>query len=153
MKFADRLKFTASMSAGVITFGAAVTGCRTLAQAIADGALAVGDPGVPFCVDDGAGNWEDGLYTVTSTTQLTRTSVLSSSAGGTTPATFAGASLTVFNTVPASLASKLMTALTNASGDAVGLAGPNGKDFVVVSSSAPNNSDGRPDGTIYFQTV
>lgn len=35
-------------------------------------------------------------------------------------------------------------------GAVTGLVGPSGSDFLVVSSSAPNNADGRPDGTIYF---
>ena len=38
-------------------------------------------------------------------------------------------------------------------GAVVGLVGPSGSDFLVVSSSAPNNADGRPDGTIYIQTA
>ena len=145
MKFADRLKFTATgTSAATITFGAAVAGCRTLAQAITDGALAVGDTGVPFTVEDGSGAWEDSLFTITSNTQITRTSVLASSGGGAVAAPFTGSALTVFNTMPASFASKLVAATTDVSGAAVG---------IVVSASAPSNSDGRPDGTIYFQTI
>lgn len=106
MKFADRLKFTATgTSAATITVGAAVAACRTLAQVIADGALTVGDTNVPFTTTDGTA-WEDSLFTVTSATVLTRTSVLASSAGGTTPATFSGA-LTVFNAVPGSILSRI----------------------------------------------
>lgn len=102
MKFADRLKVTATgTSAATLNLGAAALGCRTLAQAIADGDLATTDTGIPFTVDDGAGNWEDSLFTITSTTQITRTSVLRSNVGGTTPATFSGSTLTVFNCVPA----------------------------------------------------
>lgn len=37
-------------------------------------------------------------------------------------------------------------------GNATGLVGPTG-DFLVVSSAAPSNADGRPNGTIYIQTV
>lgn len=107
MKFADRLKFTAAgTSAATITVSTAVSGFRTLAQAIADGELAIGDAQVPFSVEDRAGNKETSLFTVTSATVLTRTSVLSSTAGGKNPETFAGA-LTVFNTMPASFASKI----------------------------------------------
>jgi hypothetical protein len=111
MKFADRLKITATgTSAATITFGAAVPGFRTLAQAIADGAYVVGDTGVPFTIDDGAGNKETSLFTITSATVLTRTSVRSSSAGGTTPATFTGATLNVFSAMPADFASRLIIA-------------------------------------------
>lgn len=38
-------------------------------------------------------------------------------------------------------------------GAVTGLVGPSGSDFLVVSSSAPNNADGRPNGTIYIQTA
>lgn len=41
---------------------------------------------------------------------------------------------------------------TDASGNVTGLVGPDG-DFLVVSSYAPSDSDGRPDGTIYIQTA
>jgi hypothetical protein len=111
MKFADRLKFTATgTSAATITFSAAVPGFRTLAQAIADGAYVVGDTGVPFTIDDGAGNKETSLFTITSATVLTRTSVRSSSTGGATPATFTGATLNVFSSMPADFASRLVIA-------------------------------------------
>lgn len=108
MKFAERLKFAAtnSTSAATLVFSAPIVRFRSLAQAIADGELAVGDTDVPFGVEDSVGNTETSLYTVTSATTLTRTSVLSSSAGGKTPAVFSGA-LTVFSTLPASFASRL----------------------------------------------
>lgn len=110
MIFADRLKFASTgTSAASLTPGAAATACRTLAQAIADGALAVGAVNVPFAITDGT-NWEDSLFAIGGTAQaptLTRTQVLSSSAGGTTPATFSGAALTVFNTVPGSILSRV----------------------------------------------
>jgi hypothetical protein len=149
MKFAERLKFTATgASAATITLSAAVAGFRTLAQAIADGtndpsAIKVGDSGVPFTIEDGAGNKETSLFTVTSATVLTRTSVLSSSAGGTTAATFSGATLTVFSSMPASFASKLPTAEADAPG------APN----FVFATSAPINTDGRPNFTVHFQTT
>ena len=143
MKFAERLKFIATgTSAATITLSAAVAGFRTLAQAIADGVLAVGDTGVPFTIDDGAGNKETSLFTITSATVLTRTSVLSSSAGGTTAATFTGATLSAFSSMPASFASKL---------PAVEVDGPT-PNF-VMATAAPNNADGRPNNTVYFQTV
>lgn len=43
-----------------------------------------------------------------------------------------------------------MLATDPTTGAVTGLVGPSGSDFLVVSSSAPNNADGRPDGTIYF---
>ena len=39
-------------------------------------AFKVGDTGVPFSIDDGMGNKELSLFTITSATQLDRTSVL-----------------------------------------------------------------------------
>lgn len=107
MKSAARLKFTATgaasgTSASALTVSAAITGFRTLATAIADDAakpngIVVSDTNVPFTSVDSSGNWETSRYTVSSTTVLTRTRVLSSSAGGTTPAVFNGGALTVFH--------------------------------------------------------
>jgi hypothetical protein len=106
MKFVDRLKFTTTgTSAASISDGTAVTGCGNIAAKLAGGALALTDTSVPFGADDGAGNWELSLYNLGGSLQaptLTRTAVLASSAGGTTPATFTGATLTVFNTIPSS---------------------------------------------------
>lgn len=41
----------------------------------------------------------------------------------------------------------------DASGAIVGLAHPDGRRILVISSAPPNNNDGRPDGTIYIQTA
>jgi hypothetical protein len=76
------------------------TKSRTLNQCITAGDLAVNDTLVPFVVDDGAGNWEFSLFTITSATVITRTQILSSSNSG-AAVTFSGASLTVYNTMPA----------------------------------------------------
>jgi hypothetical protein len=114
MKLASRLKVAVTLvSAGVYNMGTAATKCRTLTQVIADGAsdasaIKVGDTGVQFTVEDASGNWEDGLYTITSSTQITRTSVLASSAGGTTAATFSGA-MVAFNAASGSQMSKLLS--------------------------------------------
>lgn len=105
MNFHDRLKFTtAGTSAASLSDGAAVANCRNIARTISDtsgatNALVIGSQ-ITLTIDDGAGNWEDSLFTVGGTTSaptLTRTQVLSSSAGGTAAATFTGATLTVFN--------------------------------------------------------
>lgn len=109
MKFAEKLKFTATgVSAATITVAGAVDKFRTPAQAIAAGEWKVGDTRIALGMEDTAGNAETSLYTLTSAAPvtLTRTEVLSSSAGGKTPATFSG-SLTVFSTMPADFASKL----------------------------------------------
>jgi hypothetical protein len=106
MKFADGLKVTATWaSAGVLNMGAALLGCRTLAQVIADGAgdpLAIksADIGVCFVVRDTAGNAETGLYTITNSGQIQRTSVLSSTNGGSAVTSWSG-TLTAYNDVPA----------------------------------------------------
>lgn len=159
MKFAARLKFASTgTNAANLAAGAAAPGCRTLAQCISDGDLAVSDAGIAFTVEDGAGNWETSIFTITSSTQITRTSVLRSSAGGTTPAVFTGSALVVFNDVPASHLSKIVTASVDSSNGMTGLVGPDGKVIaiggapVVVSADAPSNADGRPDGTVYIQT-
>jgi hypothetical protein len=108
MKHLDRVKVMASalssltVSVGVVvTLGAALTGMRTLSQALTDGAgfahtAKVGDTNIGFILDDGNGNWLNGLFTLTSTTQITLTQILTSSASG-GPVTFLSASPTVYN--------------------------------------------------------
>lgn len=104
MKFADRLKFTTTgTSAASLVDGTAATNCRNLAQAITAGAMALTDTGVPFCIEDGAGNWEESLFSFGGTSgapTLTRTQVLASSNAG-AAVTFTGSTLTVFNAIPA----------------------------------------------------
>lgn len=78
MKFADRVKEkTTATSAAVISLGGAATNFRAFAAA-----FSVGDTGIPVSMDDGAGKWESGLYTLTSAGTLTRTSITASSNGG-----------------------------------------------------------------------
>lgn len=109
MKFASRLKVTASAMSSTtlavnatITLGTAATGCRTLAQAITSGEMAVGDTNVPFIVDDGAGNWQDSLFTITSATVVTCTKIMGSSNNG-NAVTFSGILPSVFNSATASV--------------------------------------------------
>lgn len=151
MKFADRLKVASTgTSAATLTLGAAVTGGRTLAQCIADGDLAVNDV-ISLWIDDGAGNWEDSLFTITSSTVVTRSSVQRSSAGGTTAPTYSGAALTVYNSPSAAWLSRAILATVDINGNVTGLIGPSGKQFLTISGAAPNNSDGLSDGAIYLQ--
>jgi hypothetical protein len=117
MKFADRLKVTASglssqtLAVGaVITMGAAVTNCRTLAQAISDGAanpfaIKVGDTGVTFNIEDGTA-WQDCECTINSNTQITVTKILNGS-NGTSAATFTSSTPQVYNCVPSDWLSRV----------------------------------------------
>ncbi len=141
MKFAARLKFASTgTNAADLAAGAAAPGCRTLAQCISDGDLAVSDAGIAFTIEDGAGNWETSIFTITSSTQITRTSVLRSSAGGTTPAVFTGSALVVFNDVPASHLSKIVTASVDSSGGMTGLVGPDGKVIAIGGGEQPSEN-------------
>jgi hypothetical protein len=107
MKFAEGLKFTAAgANAATITVAAAVDKFRTPAQAIADGEWKLGDTRIALRIEDSVGNKETSLFKLVSATEFVRTEVLSSTAGGKTPATFSG-TLTVFSTMPADFASKL----------------------------------------------
>lgn len=114
MKFANRVKFTVAItSAGTITppTAANVTGYRTLAQAIAAGDLAGSDTGIPFVIEDAAGNWEESYFTISADgLTMTRTAVAASSAGGTTAATFTGTPAVFCTPFAAYLASLLSTA-------------------------------------------
>lgn len=88
MKKADRLSVVSTgTSAASLAMGAAVTGCRTLAQAISEdagqpNAIKVGDTNIAFVVKDNAGHWEAGYYTITSTTQIDQTQRKASSNAG-----------------------------------------------------------------------
>jgi len=78
MKFADRVKqTTTATSAATIALSGSVASFRTFAAA-----FAVGDTGIPVCIDDGKGAWENGTYTLTNGATLTRTSIDSSSNNG-----------------------------------------------------------------------
>lgn len=112
MKFVDLLNVSATLSAGVLTPGAALNGGRTLVQAIADGDVALTDTALAVVITDGTSR-ELGLYNVGGTAQaptLTRTSVLRTSAGGTTAVAFAGgATLTAYSDAPASFLNTLVS--------------------------------------------
>jgi len=99
MKVVDRLRqsFNATSTA-TITLGGAVTGFRTIAEAIAHGDLAIGDE-VPMCVESGP-SWELSLYRVDNPTQLTRLEVLASWTGG-AAVTFPGGLKQIFCAAPA----------------------------------------------------
>lgn len=99
MKFVDRLKQQTSVtSAAVVALGGAVTGFRTVAQAISMGELAVGDE-IPMCLESGA-SWELSKFRVDSGVQLTRLAVLRSWTG-TDAVTFPTGTKEIFCTSPA----------------------------------------------------
>lgn len=99
MKFVDRLKQSFSgTNTAVITLGGAVSGFRTVQQAIADFDLAIGDE-VPMGVREGA-TWELSLFKVDSPTQLSRVRVLTSWNGG-AEATFPAGAHEIACTPPA----------------------------------------------------
>ena len=83
MNIADCVKeTTTSTSAATITLAGAVAKFQAFAAA-----FDVGAAGIPVRVDDLAGKWENGFYTLTNGTTLTRTEISSSSNGG-APVTF-----------------------------------------------------------------
>ena len=93
---ADRVRETTTTAGtGSITLGGAVVGFQTFA--------AVGDGNVTYYTIAGQGTseWEVGIGTYTSTgTTLSRDTVLSSSAGGTTKVTFSAGIKDVFVVYP-----------------------------------------------------
>lgn len=99
MKIVDRLRQqTNATSTATVMLGSSVVGFRTVAQAISDGDLAVGDE-IAMCVESGT-SWEISRYRVDSATQLTRLEVLSSWTGG-DAVMFPGGGKEIFCTVPA----------------------------------------------------
>jgi hypothetical protein len=93
---ADRVRETTTTAGtGTITLGGAVVGFQTFA--------AVGDGNVTYytIAGQGASEWEVGIGTYTSSgTLLSRDTVLSSSAGGTTKVTFSAGIKDVFVVYP-----------------------------------------------------
>ena len=88
---------TTSPGVGDISLGGAVTGFRTFASVMANA-----DTCYYAIADQGGANWEVGLGTyATSGNLLQRTTVYSSSAGGTTKANFSSGNQAVFITYPA----------------------------------------------------
>lgn len=74
MNIADRVQETTSATdTTTVALLGATTGNRTAAAA-----FAVGATGIPFIVDDGAGNWQLASYTLTNSTTLTRETIMSS---------------------------------------------------------------------------
>lgn len=109
MKFANMLvqagTLLAAGSAASINLGAAVAPYRALVDFLAatasdPNALKAGGTAY-FKTTDTAGNWEIGLFTVTSSGRLDRMSVDDGS-NGTNPTVFSGTAVTVTNDVPAS---------------------------------------------------
>ena len=106
MNFADRVKeTTTSTSAAVIVLGGAVAKFRSFASS-----LAIGDTGIPVSMDDGNGNWENGAYTLTNATTLTRTAIYASSNGG-APTAFPAGTKEVFCTLASEALNELVEAL------------------------------------------
>lgn len=101
MKIIDLQMQTATVtSTATITLGPAVSGYRTVAQAIAAGNLIAGDTGVPFYVRDPAtGAYEAGYYTITSETTLTRERIARSS-NSNAAVSFGGAACEVYCSLP-----------------------------------------------------
>lgn len=119
MKFATRLKVTATVAGGVIstlTLGSAAAKARTLQQAIDAGnsagdttAIKVSDTGVPFMVEnETTGDWEEAKYTITSGTVITKESVIASSNGGAAVSFPAGA-VSVYSTLTGAWARSVVT--------------------------------------------
>ena len=109
----DRVKETSTTAGtGTLDLDGAVTGFVTFVAGI-------GDTNTTYYAifEQGTANWETGVGTVTdaATDTLARTTVLSNSLGSTAKISFAGGTLDVFCTLPASKAVYL-----DASGDPVG---------------------------------
>lgn len=100
--FADRVKETTSATTtSTITLLGAVFPMRSFSAA-----LPANSVNIPVSVSDSAGNFENGLYTLTNSVTLTRTSILSSSNGG-AAVTFPAGSKEVSVTIPSALLTKM----------------------------------------------
>lgn len=133
MNFADRVKeTTTSTSADVIALAGAASTFRSFASS-----LAVGDTKIPVSMDDGKGNWENGAYTLTNTTTLTRTAIYASSNGG-APTVFPAGAKEVFCT----LASEALKDLVDELRTEIG-AGNSGVRDIAFAVSVPLSIPGQ----------
>lgn len=104
MNYADLVEETTEANSTVtIALLGAAAGYRSFAAG-----FNVGSTEIPVCVRDGAGNFEIGLYTLTSSALLTRNSLVSSSNGG-AAVTFPAGSKTVVCTLSAAQIAKMVT--------------------------------------------
>ena len=111
----DRVRETSTTSGtGTLNLAGAVTGFRTFVDGIGDG-----NTTYYAIFEEGTNSFEVGIGTVTDATPdtLARDTVLSNSSGNTSKISFAGGTLSVFCTMPASKSGYL-----NASGVPVGAA-------------------------------
>lgn len=117
---ADRVKETCnSPGTGTVTLLGAVTGFQSFAT------IGNGNTCYYTIADQTGSNWEVGIGTYTSSgTTLARTTVLSSSAGGTTKANFSSGVQDVFVTYPSEKAFSLDMTLGIANGGTNGTATP-----------------------------
>lgn len=123
MNIADRVQeTTTATSTATIPLGGAAPASRTFASSFTMGAT-----NIPVDVDDGAGNWENGYYTLTSQ-GLTRTAIHSSSNGGAAVAFPAGA-----KSVACTLTSTALTDLLASASSG----GSSGVRDVAFSQSVP----------------
>lgn len=95
---------TSATSCATITLLGAVAGFRTFASG-----FTVGATGIPVCVKSTTGAFEIGLFTLTSASLLTRTSIISSSNGG-AAVTFSAGTKDVNCTVPAAILNGMASA-------------------------------------------
>lgn len=111
MNIADSVQETISgtSTAVINTLAGATSGNRTFAAAVAAGAFAVGATNIPLRVEDDAGNWLTGAFTLTNSTTLTRTAIGASSAAG-ADVTLAGTVRRV-SVVPTSLLVRTLAAV------------------------------------------
>jgi hypothetical protein len=124
--FADRVQETTTVTnTSTVTLGGATVGNRTAAQA-----FAVGTAGIPFIVDDDAGKWEIGIYTLTGAATLTREAIASSSNGGSAVAFGAGT-----KTVSCVFTSDQMRR---------GLVNPDDVGYDIVICAGQSNMEGNP---------
>ena len=148
----DRVKETSSTSGtGTITLTGAYTGYRTFNSCVTSGSTVYYT--IHNTTSPNDGEWEVGVGTFTSPASLSRDTVLSSSAGGTTKTAFTSAStLEVFITQPSeqALYTNQATGLVEVSGNGVNtiaFTNINASNVVMVSGTISTNAANATDIT------
>ena len=148
----DRVKETSSTSGtGTITLTGAYTGYRTFDSCVTSGSTVYYT--IHNTTSPNDGEWEVGVGTFTSPASLSRDTVLSSSAGGTTKTAFTSAStLEVFITQPSeqALYTNQATGLVEVSGNGtntIAFTNINASNVVMVSGTITTNASNATDIT------
>lgn len=132
-KLGNRVKMTVSGTpgTGTITLGSAVSGFNTFGSALSDGDTC------PYVIEDTSNAWEIGVGTYTASgTTLARTTVVASSAGGTTKINATSAAQVYLAPLATDLNAVTFSGILKANGTGTFSAATAGTDYLAPGTTA-----------------